>query len=106
MVWYVDNTAAMASFVKGASANPDLERIVVLFWMLVFHLDLQVWFEWVDSESNWSDGVSKDLAHDPLAAELGFVLQQMSEPAPAWRHDWKPLWQYAERAVRTRRWEE
>ncbi len=58
------------------------------------------------ASADWSDGVSRDLAHDPLAAELGFVLQQMSEPAPAWRHDWKPLWQYAERAVRTRRWEE
>ncbi len=105
MVWYVDNTAAMPSFVRGASANPDLERIVGLFWMLAYHLDVQVWFEWVDSDSNWSDGVSRDLASDPFAAELGFRLQQMREPEAAWQQDWLPLWQYAERSMRTRRWE-
>ncbi len=49
IVWYVDNTAAMSAFVKGASANEHLEHIVGLFWMLAWHLDVQVWFEWVDS---------------------------------------------------------
>ena len=87
MVWYVDNTAAMASFVKGASANPHLERVVGLFWMLAYHLDLQVWFEWVDSDSNWSDGVSRDMADDALAAELGFSLREMRQPDAAWDSD-------------------
>ncbi len=105
MVWYVDSTAAMPSFVRGVSANPDLERIVGLFRMLAYHLDVQVWFEWVDSDSNWSDGVSRDLASDPFAAELGFRLQQMREPEAAWQQDWLPLRQYAERSMRTRRWE-
>ncbi len=60
VVWYVDNTAALASFVKGASANEDLEIIVAIFWMAACHLQCSVWFEWVDSDSNWSDGVSRD----------------------------------------------
>jgi hypothetical protein len=42
MVWYIDNTSAMASFVKGASKSEQLERIVGLFWMLAWHLDIQV----------------------------------------------------------------
>ncbi len=104
MVWYVDNTAAMSSFVKSASSNLHLERMAGLFWILACHLDLQVWFEWVDSGSNWSDGVSLDLTNDILAAELGFSLQQMWEPVSAWDSDWKALWQYAERAVKSRRW--
>ena len=36
VVWFVDNTAAMAAFVRGASGNPQLERIVALFWILLF----------------------------------------------------------------------
>ena len=52
LVWYVDNTSAMASLVKRASANAHLEGIVGLTWMIAYHLQVDIWFEWVDSESN------------------------------------------------------
>ncbi len=58
---------AMASFVKGASANEELERIVGLFWMLAWHLEIRVWFEWVDSDSNWSDDGAEHGLHRDVA---------------------------------------
>ena len=88
----------MASFVKGASSNPDLERVVGLFWMLAWHLDIRVWFEWVDSGSNWSDGVSRLLQADPFAAENGFTLEPMGGPGPQWSASWQELWAFAKRA--------
>ena len=94
VVWYVDNTSAMASFVKGASANPHLERIVAIFWMSAFLLQSTIWIEWVDSESNWSDGLSRALAADAFVAEHGFQTEEVwpdmswwSEPLPVvWNH--------------------
>ena len=102
MVWYVDNASAMASFVKGASANEDLERIVGLFWMLAWHLQVRVWFEWVDSDSNWSDGVSRLLEKDEFSAEHGFPLEAMAGPTDQWRQSWPELWAFAERASKKR----
>ncbi len=98
MVWYVVNTSALASFVKGASANPALEQIVGLFWMPAWHLDLRVWFEWVDSNSNWSDGVSREFDQDEFAARHGFHLQPMSSPDSHWGGSWLEVWRFAERA--------
>ena len=72
VVWYVDNTSAIAAFVKGASANEHLERIVAVFWLCCFRLGCSVWVEWVDSESNWFDGLSRDLADDSFVVEHGF----------------------------------
>ena len=99
MVWYIDNTSAMASFVKGASKSEQLERIVGLFWMLAWHLDIQVWFEWVDSDSNWSDGASRYFAEDPFALENGFHMVQMRQPSRSWSSDWPSLWEFAARAT-------
>ena len=50
-VWYIDNTSAMALFLKGAS-NLD-SRILDSGWG-------HIWLEWVDSESNWFDGISRE----------------------------------------------
>ena len=86
-VWYVDNTSAMAAFVKGASRSLELERIVNLFWVLAYHLECVVWFEWVDSRSSWADGVSRRLGSDPFAARHGFALQEMEQPRASWTGD-------------------
>ncbi len=102
VVWYVDNTAAMAAFVKGASANQFLERIVGLCRMLAHHLDARIWFEWVDSDSNWSDGVGRLFENDELAQRLGFHLQAMPQPAAEWAGSWMDLWLYSQAATEER----
>ena len=95
VVWYVDNTSAMASFVKGASANAHLERIVAIVWMCSFLLQATVWVEWVDSEANWSDGLSRRLGADQFVIEQGFSSEEI-QPEMGWWYEalpsvWKRL---------------
>ncbi len=99
VVWYVDNTSAMASFVKGTSKSAELEKIVGLFWMLAWHFDILVWFEWVDSDSNWSDGASRLFQEDPFASAHQFRMQEMQQPSREWQLGWKQLWDYAARSA-------
>ena len=98
-VWYVDNTSAMAAFVKGASRSLELERIVNLFWVLAYHLECVVWFEWVDSRSSWADGVSRRLGSDPFAAKHGFAPQEMEQPASWWSAGLSEVWEQASRVA-------
>jgi hypothetical protein len=58
-VWYIDNIAALMSLVRGRSDNPDLERMAQMIHLALFHLHCGLWFEWVQSKSNWSDGISR-----------------------------------------------
>ena len=89
---YVDNTSAMPAFVKGASGNPDLERIIVVFWILVFHIECTVWIEWVDSKANWADGISRLFGSDPVARELGFATRETELDTQWWNDALSSVW--------------
>ena len=106
VIWYVDNTSAMHSFVKGASADLHLEKIVGLTWILAFHLDCQIWFEWVDSGSNWSDDLSRDLERDQLSRELGYDPRPITQESAWWSESWLAVWHEAARRVKDRALEE
>ena len=92
MVWYVDNTSAMASFVKGASKNEHRERIVVVFWFCVYLLDAQVWVEWVDSGANWSDGLSREFESDPFIARHAFRVERFAPDISWWADPLPEVW--------------
>ena len=101
VVWFIDNTSAMASFVKGASANEYLEKIVGAFWIAAYHLDCAIWLEWVDSDSNWADGVSRLYANDPFAKTHGFSLSEMPFPELPFDGEWQEIWDQVQRACGT-----
>ena len=72
----------MAAFAKGATKNVHLEKIVGLTWILTYHLQMEIWFEWVDSEGNWADSASRgDLT---WARENGFQMLPAVGVSPAW----------------------
>ena len=72
MTWYVDNTSATHSFVKGAASDVHLERIVTSMWIIAFQLETDIWFEWADSGSNWADDLSRHLDRCEFSRSLGF----------------------------------
>ena len=59
-IWFVDNQAAVASLIKGTSSEPDVHEIVHMAALLRDALRARVWFEWIDSDSNTSDGLSRE----------------------------------------------
>lgn len=58
-VWYIDSIAPLMCLLKGRSDNEDLDHMSQLIHLLLFHLQCSLWFHWVQSKSNWSDGISK-----------------------------------------------
>ena len=77
-----------------------LEQIVGLFWMLAFQLDAQIWSEWIDSESNWSDGVSRDFQDDVFARDHNFELEPVSSITPEWSESWPRPWAFSQRGAK------
>ena len=59
IVWYIDNTSALYSVVKGSSKQPAVGRTVAVTHFLMFKFNISIWWEFVDSMANWSDGVSR-----------------------------------------------
>ena len=59
-IFFVDNEAACAAMIRGSSKEPDVSAIVNTVHWLLYQVDCRPWFEWVDSCSNCSDGLSRD----------------------------------------------
>ena len=78
---FVDNDAAVSALVRGSSKQPDAASIVhYIHWLLVHH-NIRAWFEWVDTDSNPSDGLSRDGIHDEWSLRQGFDLCTAATPS-------------------------
>ena len=65
VLWFIDNEAAMSSLVRGGARPEDVGRIAAAAHVLMLELDCRAWFEWIDSDSNPSDGLSRLGLEDP-----------------------------------------
>ena len=81
VLWFVDNEAAVASLIKASSKQPDVHLICQFAHALLFRLGARVWFEWIDSVSNPSDGLSREGLADPWTAKQNWVLTEFSFPS-------------------------
>ena len=77
VLWFVDNTAALNGTVKGTSSEPISEKLIALFWSLSYRLRAHIWLEFVDSGSNWADGISRDYDQDTFSREHGFSTRRV-----------------------------
>ena len=59
VLWFVDNEAACASLIRGASSQEDVAVVAEVVHLLTLRLGCRIWFEWIDSKSNPSDGLSR-----------------------------------------------
>ena len=69
-----------------------MDRAVAITHMLAFQLQTRIWWEYVPSSANWSDGISRLLGHDPWAAEQGFVTREVDLPVQLWLDSLAELW--------------
>ena len=60
MLWFVDNESACSTLVRGASSQEDVAGIAECTHLVVMALGCRIWWEWVDTKANPSDGLSRD----------------------------------------------
>ena len=74
IVWFVDNQAACQILMKGSSSLPDIAVIAAVTQLLFTRLGCRVYFEYVPSDSNPSDGLSRDGLQDSWTLSQGWRL--------------------------------
>ena len=92
VLWLCDNTTALYSIVKGTARGPQLDCIVAVFHFLLYFLNVRCWLEWVGSNSNYSDGISRELDKDPFSTAHGFELRPMWCPQSLWFQPLRVMW--------------
>ena len=96
---FIDNTTALFSFVKGCSGHRAVERAVQFFHFCAFFSNCRCWLEFVKSEDNWSDGISRNGLDDIFASSAGFSLGLGSVPPTIWSGEIYDAWELARRTV-------
>ena len=91
VVWYIDNVAALMSLVRGRSDNAELDFMSQLVHLMLFHLHCHSYWEWVQSKSNWSDGISREGFGDPWLRSHGFSIRRSTVPVYLWRIPFRAL---------------
>ena len=98
VLWFIDNEAAASAVIRGQSKTEDVHGIALTAAMCVQHLNARVWVEWIDSESNPSDGLSRAGVSDPWTCSQPWQLAVAH--LPHWLGEVASLqdaWQRAER---------
>ena len=49
VIWFLDNEAAVAATVRGASGQPDDELMVQTAHLMWLHLRARIWIDWADT---------------------------------------------------------
>lgn len=91
VVWYMDNVAALMSLVRRRSDNDELDHMAQIAHLLLYHLQAHIYWEWIPSASNWSDGVSRTGHHDPWLSRHGFSIHTSTVSLLLWHLPFRAL---------------
>jgi hypothetical protein len=96
LLWFVDNQAAGTAMVKGSSSLHDVCSIVTYMHLMFAELSTRAYFDYVDSDANPSDGLSRDGMQDAWTLQQDWILQEAI--LPDWTallaadfHEWRSL---------------
>ena len=67
------NTTALQSLVKGISKSLILSRIVEYIHIIMYRIKADIYFKYVRSADNWSDGVSRVGFDDDIVRRLRYA---------------------------------
>ena len=84
VLWFEDNAAVLSGLVKGTSGHAQLDSGAACIHLLLAALGTRTWFEYVESDANWSDGASRLLTLDPWAKANGFDVEMGNVPTWPW----------------------
>ena len=77
---FVDNVAVASSLIVGNSRSASLSAPAFATQLLVAYYRIRVWWEYIDSKANISDGGSRVGVSDPVALSLGVTLKHSYWP--------------------------
>ena len=72
LLWSEDNSAVLSGLVKGSSGHPMLDAGAATIHLLLAALEARALFEYIESDSNWSDGASRLLKSRPMGKSERF----------------------------------
>ena len=71
-LWFIDNVAALMALIRGRSSVNSLDQMAMLVHAAACSFQVQFYFDWVASESNWSDQISRIGWEDEWLHRNGF----------------------------------
>ena len=79
-IFYIDNMGVLCNIVNGAAKHIDAGSLTFALHLRLASLNCTSWWEWVESESNCSDGGSRVGVACPVAEALGIPLVEHEFP--------------------------
>lgn len=90
-IWFIDNTAALMSLIRGRSDSADLEHMSRMIHVALYALNCWIFWEWIPSKSNWADAISRLGATDPWVHRNGFTVFPAFFPIVLWSLPFRAL---------------
>ena len=81
VIWYVDNQTACQHLIKYTSSVHDLSILAAVTQLLLTRLSCRVYWEYVESEANPVDELSRDGLRDAWTLAQNWELLQAQLPA-------------------------
>lgn len=80
VIWFVDNADTATAMFKGTSSSGDVSAVCAITHLLLAYHNVRIWWEWVDSDSNISDGLSRLGLEDLWTIRQGWMLSIVAPP--------------------------
>ena len=80
LLWFVDNESAVSALIRSSTSQEDVHLISQATHVKLHSLGCRLWVEWIDSESNLSDGLSRLGILDPWTCDRQWQLQDFPFP--------------------------
>jgi len=84
-IWFIDNQGSEAGLISGYSGEPDAGPILGTVHIILAALNSRCWWEFVPSERNPSDGLSRAGLKDEWTLKQNWDLKEVTMP------DWSDL---------------
>ena len=84
VIWFEDNSVVLAGLCRGMNHGEDLDAGTAVIHLLTAQMKMRMWYEYVESDSNWSDGASRKGEQDPWIQKHHFTVVRATIPTWPW----------------------
>ena len=84
VIWFIDNSVVLSAMCRGTSHGPALDEASLVVQLMVAQIRARIWWEYVESEANWSVQLSREVASTPWMRKMGFQYEPATVPIQPW----------------------